>query len=117
MRTFYRGNNPVLPAVGYKHVRWLLVVTPIVLSAYLLAVGHSGLSQIWMREQQIAEMNQKIAALEAENVRLEKEAKLLTADLQEIERIAREHYGMVKENESVYMVYPSAPTEPESKTP
>ena len=40
---------------------------------------------------------------------LAEEARLLKDDLKTIERIARERYGMVKENESVYMLYPHPP--------
>ena len=113
MNAFYRGQNPVLPGsgAGRKHLKRLMVAAPIVLSVYLLSVGDSGFYQIWHREHQIAELQEEIAALSAENTRLEASAALLEADLSEIERIAREHYGMVKKNETVYMVYPSPPTD------
>lgn len=113
MNAFYRGQNPVLPGsgTGRRHLKRLMVAAPIVLSIYLLSVGDSGFYQIWHRERQIAELQGDIAALNAENTRLAASAALLERDLSEIERIAREHYGMIKNNETVYMVYPNPPTD------
>lgn len=110
MKAFYRGSNPVLPGLGHKRLKRVLVVAPIVLSIYLFMAGDSGFYQIWMRDQQIVAQQQEIATLRTENVALEKAAVLLESDLSEIERIARENYGMIKKNEAVYMVYSSPPT-------
>ena len=52
----------------------------------------------------------EIESIAEENTRLQQEAELLEKDLGTIERIARERYGMVRPNESVYMVYPSRPS-------
>jgi cell division protein FtsB len=89
----------------------LLLTAPVVLSIYLFFAGDSGFYQIWMRDQQIAHLQQEISKVRAENAKLEQAAVLLERDLSEIERIARENYGMIKQNESIYMVYPSPPTE------
>jgi cell division protein FtsB len=40
---------------------------------------------------------------------MEKEIAALESDLETIERVARERYGMVKEKETVYMVYSHSP--------
>ena len=115
MRTFYRGQNPALPGSGHRRVKQFLIVAPVVLSIYLFSAGDSGFYPLMMREQQIATLEQEIAVVRERNALLEREAALLGDNLAEIERIAREHYGMVHSNESVYMVYPSPPTE--MKTP
>lgn len=110
MRELYRGRRPVLPHAGNKRLRQILIVAPVVLLVYLLTTGDSGVYQIWHQGQQIEALEKEIDALKAENASLQKDAELLTEDLAEIERIARERYGMVKKNEWVYMVYPSSPT-------
>ena len=69
---------------------------------------------MWKQHEQIASLEREIADLRAENERLAEQVRLLSDDLATIERIARERYGMVKENESVYMVYPHLPTEERS---
>ena len=110
MNKLYGGNNPVWPSDRRKRIRQFLIVAPLILSVYLLATGDSGIYQIWHQTQQIEALEREIADLKIENAHLQKDAELLSEDLTEIERIARERYGMVKKNEWVYMVYPSSPT-------
>ena len=76
---------------------------------YLFFAGDSGYLQIRQRSQQIEAMYREIETVRTENRLLETKVEMLQNDLAIIERIARERYGMVKENETVYMVYPSAP--------
>jgi cell division protein FtsB len=75
---------------------------------YLFFAGDSGYLQIRERARQIGELRGEIEIMGAENTQLEAEVEKLKNDLAIIERIARERYGMVKENETVYMVYPGA---------
>lgn len=114
---FYRGSRPVLPPVGRRRIQCFLLALPVVLSVYLFTVGDSGFYQIWLRETQIAELAREIARIKAENARLQEAAVRLEVDLTEIERIAREQYGMVKPKEAVYMVYPQAPDSDQKDTP
>ena len=102
--------NPVWPSVNRKRIKQLLIAAPLILAVYLLATGDSGVYQIRHQTQQIEALEEEITNLRVTNERLQKDAELLTEDLTEIERIARERYGMVKKNEWVYMVYPSSPT-------
>jgi len=110
MRSFYRGSNPVLPNSNNKRVKQILLIAPIILSVYLLTTGDSGIYQIWHQSHQIVALEEEIADLKIQNTQLREDAELLREDLTEIERIAREQYGMIKKNEWVYMVYPSSPT-------
>lgn len=121
MRSFYRGqstvlpeNSALLPGGGRRRLNKFLILAPVVLSVYLFVAGDSGIFQLIMREQQIASLKREIATIRERNAMLEHEAKLLEDNLGEIERIARERYGMVYPNESIYMIYPNPPTALES---
>ena len=111
MGVFYRGLHPVFMTPGRKRLRRVVIVMPVVISLYLFAFGDSGFYQIWHREGQIKALNAEIHVLKLENTRQQHEVVLLEDDLGEIERIAREQYGMVKTNESVYMIYSHLPEE------
>lgn len=106
----YRGNRHLLSTPRRRMCRFLIIM-PVILFAYLLAVGDSGLYQVWHRGQQITALRQGIDSLKSKNAHLQEEVALLKSDLRVIERIARERYGMVKAKESVYMVYPDLPQE------
>ena len=58
---------------------------------------------------QIAEAQQDLDALRAQNARLAREAARLGTDA-EVERIAREEYQMVRPGERAYAVIPAPPT-------
>jgi cell division protein FtsB len=105
---FYRGDSR-FETVTRKRMRRFLLALPILLTAYLFLAGDSGIFRVWDRAGQIAEVRGQISALRVENERMVGEVDLLKNDLKTIERIARERFGMVKPNESVYMVYPGPP--------
>ncbi len=107
---FYRGASP-FGAAPRKRMRRFLLGLPILLTAYLFLAGDSGMFRIWERARQIEGIGAQIGGLRTENIQLQKEADLLKNDLKTIERIARERFGMLLPNESVYMVYPSPPEE------
>lgn len=102
---FYRGIHSVLP-VQHRRMCRFLVTMFLVLSAYLFIAGEGGFYKLWHRDSKIQTLRWEIQELEEANILLQKEVVLLEGDLEMIERIARERYGMVKSNESIYMVYP-----------
>lgn len=105
---FYRGKYQI-PKAPRKGIHRFLLMIPAVFCVYLVLAGESGLYQIRHRSRQIQALEREIEGLKAQNANLEQEVALLQDDLATIERIARERYGMVKKNESVYMVYPKPP--------
>ena len=104
---FYRGKREFLYAPRRRMYRFLWAL-PALWFVYLFFAGDSGYMQIRERSRKIEAMYGEIETVRAENRRLETEVEMLKIDLEIIERIARERYGMVKENETVYMVYPGA---------
>ena len=105
---FYRVKRDFLNAPRRRMYRFLWML-PALWFVYLFFAGDSGYLQIRERSRQIEKMRGEIESVRVENRRLETEVQMLENDLAAIERIARERYGMVKENEAVYMVYPGAP--------
>lgn len=105
---FYRG-SPEFLTTPRRRAHHILIVLPVALFLYLFAAGDNGVYHIWQRHRQIAAVRLEIESKAEENARLQEEVELLEKDLRTIERIARERYGMVRPNESVYMVYPSRP--------
>ena len=60
---------------------------------------------------------QRIARIEEETQRLEQDNELLLTDA-EVERLAREQYGLVRPGETPYALVPSSPTTvPPTTTP
>ena len=106
----YQRNSSDVESVSARRFHILLMVLPFVLTGYLLSSGDSGVTKLWDQIKRIELLEQDIHQLKKKNAVLVKEVKLLTDDPKTIERIARERYGMVKENESVFMVYPTPPT-------
>jgi cell division protein FtsB len=66
----------------------------------------NGIVQRVRLEIQKKEMIEKIEKAEAEQIKLKEQSKALDGDPKAIEKVAREKYGMVRENEKVYKVAP-----------
>lgn len=113
MPTYARNSRRVAPATS-RQLHILLLVLPVLVTGYLLSSGESGVPKLWDQADRIEVLQKDIARLKQENATLAEDVRLLTDDPKTIERIARERYGMVKDNESVYMVYPG---QPKGKTP
>jgi len=79
----------------------VIIAVPLLL--YVLFGSH-GIIQRVKLENQKAELEAKIQAAEAETKRLQVESKALDGDMEAIEKVAREKYGMIREGETVYKV-------------
>jgi cell division protein FtsB len=90
-----------------KHLRnrWLLlgILVGLPLMLYVFFGSH-GLLQRFRLEQEKSDLEAKIIVAEKENERLGIEAKALDTDLNVIEKVAREKYGMAREGETVYRI-------------
>ena len=78
----------------------LLLVLSLVL--YAFATGDEGLYRLWKRRGELETARARVAALEAANDSLRQVLWRLGNDLDYVERVAREEYGMVKPGERLY---------------
>src|SRR3970040_14440 len=110
-----RRIDQTLATANRRRLRRLLLIVPVIVTAYLLAAGDGGVPVMRRQNLKIADLEREISDLRAENHRLRAGGPLLHGDLRSIEKIARERYAMVMDGESVYMVYPK--DVPGAKTP
>lgn len=95
-----------------RNLTWFLVVG---LALLLLQdiFGNHGVLAMRRSQEQAAEMQKQIDALNQENKKLEDGVKSLKSDPTAIERIARHDMGLSRPGEFVFKTQPS----PDSKTP
>ncbi|NKB65912.1 MAG: hypothetical protein GKR89_02515 [Candidatus Latescibacteria bacterium] len=92
--------------------RWkvFLWIFALGLFVYLLLGGEQGLYRTSQKHRELAALTADIARLESQNDSLRQILWRLEHDLDYVEKVAREEYGMVKKGERVYRVRPqSAP--------
>ncbi len=84
--------------------RWGWVLAVVLLGALALTVsGILPFRQLVSQQRQIERTQEQLAALEHENQVLSEDIEMLSTDA-EIERIAREQYGLVRPGEIAYVV-------------
>ena len=88
-----------------KKKGWILFFLLFLTLLLLLSIGKRGFIQQIRVRQERRKLERKIAELKKEKKKLEEEKKKLN-DPKEIERIAREEYGMAKKKEKVYRIIP-----------
>lgn len=74
-------------------------------AAYEFVGGDYGIYRIRNQRRQIGFMQGEIRKMRADNDALRRHVARLESDPSTIEKIARERYGMIKNGETVYMVY------------
>ena len=98
-----KGPYMALRPQRWKVVLWILALG---LFAYLLIGGDQGLYQAGQKHRELAGLEEEIARLESQNDSLRQILWRLENDLDYVEKVAREEYGMVKQGERVYRVRP-----------
>lgn len=83
-----------------KTLRWLLISSMIIIVFGLF--GNKGILQRIRLEKEKQTWEQKIDSAEAEQARLKKLLNDLECNKDAIEKVAREKYGLVKEDETIY---------------
>ena len=83
---------------------WFIILVVVILG--LTVFGDRGILHVWRANQQKAELEKQIHALEQVNAGLRQEIDALRNDLKTIESLARRELGMVRDDEQVYQ-FPS----------
>jgi len=88
--------------------RWkpLLFAAALGVVAYLFLAGDDGLLRLWERQRGLEEIEARVTRLEVENDSLLQVLWRLENDLDYVEKVAREEYGMSKKGERVYRLLP-----------
>ncbi len=91
-------------APGPRKQRWGWVLAVVLLGALALTVsGVFPFRQLIEQRRAVEEGRQQLTALEEENRRLEDDVAALYTD-EEIERVARDQYGLVRPGETGYVI-------------
>lgn len=95
-----------------KRAAWPLMVSLVVVGLLFLAVfpTRTYLGQ----RRDLKETAERVAVLDAENARLAARVRKLNTD-EEIERLAREQYNLVRPGEEAYAILPAPTPEPPAK--
>lgn len=91
------------PAV-VRSARWRSALIVLLLAGlvYAFAGGDDSLFQIWRKGQELEVLEAQVARLQAENDSLKQVLWKLQNDLDYVEKVAREEYGMSKPGERIY---------------
>ncbi len=90
--------------IGKTHFRILIVFLLVSLVFYSLIFSDYGYIRKWKLEQQKKSLLNNIRRQIEIRDSLRNRIKLLTYDTTEIEKIAREKYGLIKEGEVLYVI-------------
>lgn len=95
--------------------RWRHLLVAVVLggAAYLFLAGDDGLFRLRERRRELEEVEVEAARLAAENDSLRQVLWRLENDLDYVEKVAREEYGLSKKGERVYRLPPQEAGEKE----
>lgn len=98
-----------------RAIHWLLFLATCVLVANAL-VGESGMLATRMASNQESHLEDRIAAVKADNDALREQTRRLREDPALIEEVARRELGMIRSGERVFIIRP-APGETGGVTP
>lgn len=84
-----------------------MLLAVVAAGAYLLLGGDGGVAELWHRWRRLEEARTEVARLQAENDSLRLVLWRLENDLDYVEKVAREDYGMSRDGERVYRLPPA----------
>src|SRR5512135_493090 len=87
-------------------VRWLLVIALAVVTLWFLFAPGSGVLRYHRLQNRIETLSQENKDLQERTEALRKEIERLQSDEAYLEHMARQKYGLLKENETVYEFTP-----------
>ena len=83
---------------------WALMIVVILLLQVRLWVGEGSFAQVWALEQSIAEQREENTGLATRNERLYAEVRNLRNEQEAVEERARMNLGLIRENETFFLV-------------
>ena len=102
------SKRPPSPRVRRRRTILTTVLGALAIVGFLFAFVYPT-STYFRQRSQIGDANERLARLEVETKRLEQASKKLLGD-KEVERLAREQYGLVRPGETSYVLVPTTPT-------
>jgi cell division protein FtsB len=103
-----RNKRPPSPKVRRRRATLTTVLGALAVIAFLFAFVYPT-STFFRQRSEMSKGEERLERLESETKRLEEQSKNLETDA-EIERLAREQYGLVRPGETPYAFVPQAPT-------
>ncbi|MBN1755941.1 septum formation initiator family protein [bacterium] len=98
---FLRG-NPLKRNEVKKRVKKFLLILLCIVVAYMILMGDNGLIAVTRYRNLRKSLEEELENAAAEGESLQKELERLENDTTYIERLAREKYGLAKDNEKIY---------------
>ena len=89
-----------------RRLRWIWGLLALCLVCYIFVGGDYGLYRIIHQAREKKALQKEMDAIKTQNAQLKVEIALLETDMEYIEKIARERYGMVKKGERLYRILP-----------
>jgi len=102
------ARTPPSPRVRRRRATLLSVLGALAIVGFLFAFVYPTSTYLRQRAQ-LGTASERLARLEQETRRLEHESEKLRGDA-EVERLAREQYGLVRPGETPYVLVPATPT-------
>ena len=88
-----------------KFKRYIVLFLALLLIYFFYGNGENSIVKLFKRKKEENSLKREIARFEQDNEKLSLEIKLLEEnDLDYIEKVAREKFGMIKEGEKVYKI-------------
>ncbi len=99
-----REANGLLMTRASRRWKAILAVGIVAAGLFLFLSGEDGYVQVHAKKQELAQLRQQIEILEAQNNSLRHQLWQLDNDIDYIEKVAREEFGMARPGESVYRI-------------
>lgn len=105
------------PKISNRPIFWKIVTGSLVIGFlfYVFFVGKAGFYQVWNKRRELKEWEVLVARLQAENDSLKQVISGLENDLEYVEKVAREEYGMIRKGEILYRLRKTTPEEEEKQ--
>lgn len=91
-----------LAARTHRRLTLLLMLVVVGAGLYVLVAGESGYLEVRERRAELKRLRGEVQTLRSQNDSLQTVMRLLAEDLEYLEKVAREEYGMKKPGERVY---------------